>query len=169
MPRDIVAIALAIVATSATAIAEEARIQFPENYATTFQNYLSLDRVQNPDQIIRLFANDHALSAGSKGSELPYGSVLVGEIYSARKDVDGKVVTSSLGRRIKDKLVAVAVMEKQKGWGDTFPEELKNGDWDFAIFSPDGQRLDKDLNSCRQCHAPLKDSQHVFSIQHLVK
>ncbi len=87
----------------------------------------------------------------------------------ARKDVDGKVVTSSLGRRIKDKLVAVAVMEKQKGWGDTFPEELKNGDWDFAIFSPDGQRLDKDLNSCRQCHAPLKDSQHVFSIQHLVK
>ncbi len=85
MPRNIVAIALAIVATSATAIAEEARIQFPENYATTFQNYLSLDRVQNPDQIIRLFANDQALSAGSKGSELPYGSVLVGEIYSRQE------------------------------------------------------------------------------------
>lgn len=151
------------------AIAEEARIQFPENYATTFRNYLSLDRVQHADQIIRLFANDQALNAGSEGGDLPDGSVLVGEVYSARKDAEGNVVTSSLGRRIKDKLVAIAVMEKQKGWGDTFPEELKNGDWDFAIFNPEGKRLDKDLNSCRQCHAPLKNTQHLFSIEHLVK
>lgn len=165
----VLAIAFAIVATSAMAIAEEARIQFPEDYATTYRNYLSLDRVQHADQIIRLFANDQALSADSEGGELPYGSILVGEVYSARKDAEGNVVTSSLGRRIKDKLVAVAVMEKQKGWGDTFPEDLKNGDWDFAIFSPEGKRLDKDLNSCRQCHAPLKDTQHLFSIEHLVK
>lgn len=169
MPRNLIAIAFAIVATSAIAIAEEARIPFPENYATTFQNYLSLDRVQDADQIIRIFANDQALNAGNEGRELPYGSILVGEVYSAKKDAEGKVITSSLGQRIKDKMVAIAVMEKQKGWGDAFPDELKNGDWDFAIFSPDGKRLNKDLNTCRQCHAPLKDTQHVFSFQHLVK
>lgn len=169
MPRKVLAIGFAIVAASAMAIAEEPRIQFPENYATAFRNYLSLDRVQHADQIIRLFANDQAMSAGSEGGELPYGSILVGEVFSARKDAEGNVVTSSLRRRIRDKLVAVAVMEKQKGWGDSFPEDLKNGDWDFAIFSPDGKRLDKELNSCRQCHAPLKDTQHVFSIEHLVK
>jgi hypothetical protein len=149
--------------------AEEPRVAFPTGYATNFANYLSLDRVQNPDQIIRLFANEAALSAGSKSEELPNGSVLVGEVYAARKDADGKVVTSNLGRRVRDKLVAIAVMEKQQGWGADFPEELRNGDWDFAIFSPDGKPLDKDINAFRSCHAALKDSQHVFSLQHLVK
>lgn len=149
--------------------AEEPRVAFPAGYATKFTNYLSLDRVQNPDQIIRLFANEAALEAGSKSAELPDGSVLVGEVYAARKDADGNVVTSSLGRRVRDKLVAVAVMEKRQGWGADFPEDLRNGDWDFAIFSPDGKPLNKDINACRSCHAPLKESQHVFSLQHLVK
>jgi hypothetical protein len=60
-------------------------------------------------------------------------------------------------------------MEKRAGWGAAFPENLRNGDWDFAIFSPDGKPLNKDLNACRACHAPLKESQHIFSLQHLVK
>lgn len=169
MTKIFLAIAVAIVAVAGMAGAEEQRITFPENYASTFQNYLSLDRVQNPDQIIRLFANERALDAAREGQELPNGSILVGEIYAAKKDEQGNVVTSSLDRRIRGKLAAVAVMEKREGWGAAFPEELQNDDWDFAIFSPDGKRLNKDLNSCRQCHAPLKDSQHVFSLEHLGK
>jgi hypothetical protein len=151
------------------AYAEDRRVEFPSDYANAFTNYLSLDRVQNPDQIIRLFANETAVAAGKRGEDLPNGSVLVGEIYAARKDGDGNVMTSSLGRRTRDKLVAIAVMEKQAGWGAQFPKELRNGDWDFAIFSPDGKPLDKDLNACRSCHAPLQETQHIFSLQHLVK
>jgi hypothetical protein len=36
--------------------AEQPRVGFPAHYVKTFTNYLSLDRVENPDQIIRLFA-----------------------------------------------------------------------------------------------------------------
>jgi hypothetical protein len=169
MTKIFLAIAAAIAAVAGMAVAEEPRIAFPENYASTFQNYLSLDRVQNPDQIIRLFANEQALTAARDGQELPNGSILVGEIYAAKKDEQGNVMTSALNRRIRGKLAAIAVMEKREGWGAAFPEELRNDDWDFAIFSPDGKRLDKDLNSCRQCHAPLKESQHVFSLEHLGK
>lgn len=151
------------------AMADEERISFPADYKTKFYNYLSLDRVQNDDQIIRLFANDVALNAAKEGRELPNGSILVGEVYKAKKDEDGDVTQSSLGRRIRDKLAAVAVMEKGEGWGATFSEDLRNGDWDFAIFSPDGKRLNKDLNACRSCHAPLKQTQHLFSIDHLTK
>lgn len=167
--RHIAAIASVLVLAAGYAAAGEERIQFPESYRTDMTNYLSLDRVQNPDQIIRLFANGAALDAASAGKELPSGSILVGEVYAAKKDESGNVVTSSLGRRIRDKMVAVAVMEKRTGWGDAYPEELRNGDWDFAIFSPDGKRLDKDLNACRTCHAPLKSTQHLFSLEHLVK
>ena len=151
------------------AMADEERISFPADYKTKFYNYLSLDRVQNDDQIIRLFANDVALNAAKEGRELPNGSVLVGEVYKAKKDKDGNVMQSSVGRRVRDKLAAVAVMEKGEGWGATFSEDLRNGDWDFAIFSPDGKRLNKDLNACRSCHAPLKQTQHLFSIDHLTK
>ncbi|MCB1520060.1 MAG: cytochrome P460 family protein [Hyphomicrobiaceae bacterium] len=167
MARSIVA-ALASLA-GAAAVAEEARITFPQNYATEFKNYLSLDRVQNADQIIRLFANSAASEAGAAGKELPDGSVLVGEVYAAQKDGDGKVIVSDLGRRVRSKLVAIAVMEKRQGWGEKYPTQLRNGDWDFAIFSPAGKRLDKDLDACRSCHAPLATRQHVFSLEHIGK
>ena len=161
------AVALGLVVVANLAIADEERISFPINYSTKFQNYLSLDRVQNDDQIIRLFANDIALTAAKEGRELPNGSVIVGEVYKAKKDEDGNVVESSLGRRVRAKLAAVAVMEKGDGWGAAFSEDLRNGDWDFAIFSPDGKRLNKDINACRSCHAPLKETQHLFSLEHL--
>ena len=161
------AVALGLVVVVNVAIADEERISFPADYSTKFRNYLSLDRVQNDDQIIRLFANDVALAAAKEGRELPNGSVIVGEVYKAKKDEDGNVVESSLGRRVRAKLAAVAVMEKGDGWGAVFSEDLRNGDWDFAIFSPDGKRLNKDINACRSCHAPLKETQHLFSFEHL--
>jgi cytochrome P460 len=148
------------------AAADEPRIAFPADYLQ-FDNYLSLDRVQNDDQIIRLYANDIARKAARERRELPSGSVIVGEIYQAKKDKDGNVIESGLGRRIRGKLAAVAVMEKGEGWGKRLPTDLRNGDWDFAIFSPDGARLGKDLNACRSCHAPLAGTQHLFSLEHL--
>ncbi len=138
--------ALCIIAS--VAFADEERITFPKDYNTEFYNYLSLDRVQNDDQIIRLFANDLALEAAREGRELPNGSVIVGELYKAKKDVDGNVIESSLGRRVRGKLFAVAVMEKDEGWGATLPENVRNDDWDFAIFSPRRQ-------------TPEQGSQHV--------
>ena len=150
------------------AMAAEERIAFPSDYQANMVNYVSLDRTQNDDQTIRLFAPEAALEAAKAGEELPDGTVLVAEIYKAKKDAGGEVMVSTLGRRIRDEFAAVAVMEKGTGWGDSFPEELRNGDWDFAIFSPAGERLvKKDLNECRACHAPLKDTQHLFSLEHM--
>lgn len=169
MRRALSIAATALLATTSAAGAEQPRMPFPEGYRTSFENYLSLDRVQNPDQIIRLFANTAAMDAGREGRELPEGSILVGEVYAAKKDAEGKVVTSSLGRRIRDKLLAIAVMEKRAGWGATLPAAYRNGDWDFGLFSPAGTPLDKDLNACRKCHAPLASTQHLFSLQHIGK
>lgn len=167
MRKAIWIVALALTAAAVAYADDDARVPFPSGYKDSFTNYLRLDRVQNHDQIIHLYANDVALDAASAGKELPNGSILVGEIYAAKKDADGNVLTSALGLRIPEKFAAVAVMQKEDGWGARFPEETRNGDWDFGIFKPDGQRLDKDLNACRACHAPLTDRQHVFSLEHL--
>ena len=160
-----------IVATALTvaplANADDARIKYPAGYEQSFTNYLSLDRTQNPDQLIRLFANDVAMKGVAETGEFPDGSVLVAEIYKAKKDANGAVVTSRLGRRLRGNLALIAVMEKQPGWGDKFPAALKNGDWDFEAFKPDGTRAAKNLDSCRACHAPLHQERYVFSYDHL--
>lgn len=141
-------------------------IAFPEGYASTYTNYLSLDRTQNPDQIIRLFANDTAMAGPDGDGKLPYGSILVAEVYKAQKDADGNVATSMLDRRIRGDLALIAVMQREKGWGEDYPETLRNENWEFAAFKPDGSVAPKDLDACRACHAPLDDTHHLFSIEH---
>ena len=169
MLHKLVSIAMISLCATSVATADEHRVRFPADYGTAFANYLSLDRTQNPDQTIRLFANDTALGGAGEDGSLANGSVLVAEIYSALEDAEGQVITSELNRRIHNELLAIAVMEKQEGWGDAYPDALRNGDWDFAVFSPAGERLDKDLNACRACHAPLKERDHVFSYRHIVR
>jgi hypothetical protein len=157
---------LPLAALAAPTIAADG-IAFPKDYKTTFINYLSLDRTQNEDQIIRLFANDKALAAAKEGKEIPDGAIIVGEIYKAKLDTDGKPVVSSLGRKVRDKLAVIAVMEKRAGFGKNLPADLQNDGWDFAAFKPDGTGAGKDHNTCRACHAPLKETQHLFSLDHL--
>jgi hypothetical protein len=159
-------VALGIGATIAVAQAPDDRVSFPANYATKYSNYLSVDR-QNGTQIMRIFANDIAMQGPGEDGRLANGAILVGELYPALTDADGNVLMSELGRMIRGDLAAVAVMEKQEGWGSVFPDEFRNGDWDFAIFTADGQRRDANLDDCRGCHAPLDDRDHVFSFQHL--
>ena len=143
MLKSFVIGALAAMSLALTVQAEE-RIQFPAGYEDKMLNYLSLDRTQNDDQVIRLFATKETLAAAQAGKELPYGTVLVAELYKAKKDADGEVIESALGRRIRGKFAAVAVMQK-------------------------GERLvKKDLNDCRACHQPFAETQHLFSLEHMV-
>ncbi len=161
-----ICLALPFAASTAPSLAADA-IKFPKDYKAQFTNYLSLDRTQNPDQIIRLFANDKAIQAARAGKELPDGSIIVGEIYKAEVGKDGNPVVSTLGRRIRDKLAVIAVMEKRADFGKDLPAELQNDGWDFAAFKPDGTDAGKDHNTCRACHAPLKETQHLFSLEHI--
>ena len=156
------------IAFGGVTFAQDDRIKLPSDYRTTFTNYLSMDRLQNHDQVIRMFANDIAMK-GMKDGKFEFGSILVAEVYKAKKNKSGKVIESSLGRRVRDKFAVIAVMEKGPGWGAKFDKEHKNGDWDFAAFKPDGTRANKDLNACRACHAPLTEQDHVFSFEHIGK
>ena len=154
---------------TSTATGENQKIPLPDNYRETFTNYLSLDRLQDPDQIIRLFANDIAMQGPGEDGKLPFGSIVVGEIYKARLDSEGAVITSSIGRRIIDKLTLIAVMQREEGWGTVYPEAIRNGNWEYATYNPDGSEADKDHNACAACHAPLGKTNFLFSYEHLVR
>jgi len=147
--------------------AEEARVSLPEDYREGFFEYLSLDRVQNPDQFIRLFANDVAMQGANQKGEYASGSIIVGEVYSVNKNKDGTVKNSMLKRRIKDKLLLIAVMEKREGFEKSSISKFNTGNWDFGAYKPSGDLAPKNLEACRACHAPLVKKDFLFSGEHL--
>lgn len=167
MQKILAAIGIAAAMFTASVNSDDEAVAFPDDYATTYTNYLSLDRIQNHDQIIRLFANDIAMQGPGEDGKLPFGSVIVGEVYKAKVDDDGQAVLSSLGRRIKDKFALVAVMQREEGWGENNPAAIRNGNWQMGAFKPDGSVAEKDLNACLACHAPLATTNYLFSYDHL--
>ena len=167
MIRTLVTTGLGLALLATAAVAGPDNVEWPANYKTTFTQYFSGDRTANDKQVIRIFANPIAVQGAQSNGKLPYGSVLVGELYSVKLDADGEATESVLGRRIIDKLAAVVVMQRGEGFDAEYSEALKVGDWEFAVFSSSGERLNKDVTACRECHHPLTDKEFIWSYQHL--
>lgn len=163
------ALAAALAATIALPVSagEDRELAFPQNYRQDFTQYYDNDRLLAEEQTIRIFANAVALDGVRADGKVPDGSVLVAEIFKAQKDADGAVIESALGHRLPGDLAAVVVMERRAGWDDQYADELKVGNWEFEVFSPDGKNLAKDTTACRECHHPLADSEFMFSYEHL--
>lgn len=135
----------------------DGELNFPAGY-DTYPTFLKA--VQKPGHVRELFVNSTGAKT-RKGETFPNGSILVMEIYNAKKDDSGNVIKRPDGKHVKDDLVMVYVMEKGVGWGKNAPEGLENGDWIFTAFTPDGKPLEVDYSTCRGCHLPLKDKDFV--------
>ncbi len=63
-------------------------------------------------------------------------------------------------------MAAFTAMQAGAGWGESIPEILRNGDWNYAMFSPDG-KLKNRVNQaeCLACHKPLAADGFVFSLE----
>ena len=161
----ILSIFVSLVAASAQAGPEN--VNWPGDYKSSFTHYFSGDRTANEKQIIRIYANDAAIAGVHADGKLPFGSVLVAELYAVQLDEKEQPLISSLGRRIAKNLAAIVVMQRGQDFDAGYPDHLTTGDWEFAVFNPAGQKLDKDVTGCRTCHHPLVDKEFVFSYEHL--
>lgn len=161
----IFSIFISLVATLAQAGSEN--VKSPGDYKSNLTHFFSGDRTANDKQIIRIYANETAIAGMQADGKLPFGSVVVGELYTVQVDEKEQAVVSDLGRKIAKDLAAIVVMERGEGFDAGYPDHLKTGNWEFAVFNPAGQRLDKDITGCRACHHPLTDKEFLFSYQHL--
>ena len=157
----------ALFSAAAPANAADVALELPADYRASLENYLIADRLGQEDQVISLFANEIAREGARTTGDLPYGSILVGEIYKAKTDQDGEVIESGIGRRVPGELAAIVMMERREGWDAQYPDELKVGDWEFEVFSPSGENLARDTTACRECHHPLTESEFTFSYAHI--
>ncbi len=143
------------------------QVAFPEGYKSTFKMYQTVNR---PDinQVRYLWANPVAWQAAREGKPMPEGAVMVLEQHAAKLDADKKPVMGSDGYFVSDRLVAYALMGSGKDWGKDFPDMLRNGDWNYAVFNPDNKlRPGVNQADCLACHKPLDKASYLFSLEPL--
>ena len=143
------------------------RMVFPGDFETGFTHYTTIN-FENRKQVRKYYANAVAVAAARDGVPFPAGSVFLVEVYAAKLDADGKPVVGDDGFYEIEKLNAYTGMEKQAGWGNDFPDLLRNGDWNYALFRADkAARQGVNQATCLACHKPLADEDYVFTLEPL--
>jgi plastocyanin len=167
MKQGIIALALALASTNALAGPE--KIKFPSDYLKGVL-YQTLDR---PDtkQYRELYAPAAAIEAVKKGQPIPHGTVLTLVQWSVHQDASGNPLKDANGRFVKNQIIGHTVMEKQRGWGADYPSDWpRNGEWEYAVFTADGQpnpKANANNKACFTCHLPHAQQDFVISLAKL--
>jgi cytochrome c553 len=144
-------------------------VTFPEGYKDTFTKYHTIN-FPATKQVRHYYANKAAVQAAKEGKPLPAGSVLFVEVYAAKLDADKKPVSGSDGFYAADKLLLYTAMASGAAWGKDVPEMLRNGDWNYAIFTTEKQhRPGVNQAECFACHKPLDSTSYVFTLKQLAE
>lgn len=159
--------ALLVVALATAALAQQRpyttgphNIELPADWQQRFIRYTTVDK---PDRkIIRnIYINPEAFAALRPGTPLPYGTLVIMADQRARLDAQGVPLRDGNGRMIPEPaFVAIAAQEKQRGWGEGYGPELRNGEWEYARFNAQtGARMEGPLNACFTCHLQTRGQQ----------
>jgi plastocyanin len=162
--RITAAVAVALLALVGRGSAGPDKISYPAGWKDHVL-YTVVDRY-DVKQHRELYANTPAaVQAMKEGKPLPDGTVLTLVQYKAQVDAAGVPVKDAKGRFVKGDIIAFTVMEKRAGWGTEYPAELRNGEWEYAVFNPAGVLNDKaNYKSCFECHKPHEKQDYVISL-----
>jgi hypothetical protein len=138
------------------------KIAFPEGFEKGVL-YTSVDRADNK-QYRELFTQQSAIDAIKAGKPTPSGTVITLVQYRAQLDAQGNPQKGADGRSVKGDLLGYTVMEKRAGWGEEYPDTIRNGEWEYQAFTATRQVNDKaNLKACFECHKPLAERDFLFT------
>lgn len=134
-------------------------INLPPDWETRFIRYATVDKAER--KIIRhLYVNPEAFAAARPGRPLPDGTVIIMADTRARLGADGNPLLDQQGRFIAQPgWLAIAFQEKQPGWGEGYPPEKRNANWEYARFRADGSRDGVSMDPCFTCHIQTRPQQ----------
>ena len=142
------------------------KVAFPEAWDKGVL-YATVDR-HDIKQYRELWSTKAAVDAVKAGKPIPHGTVLTLVQYKAKVDDKGLPQLDPAGRFQKGDLVAYTVMQKNAGWGAEYPEDIRNGEWDYQVFNAEKKVNDKaNLKGCFQCHKPHAGQDYVISLARL--
>jgi hypothetical protein len=164
---------LTIALAPAAAVAGPEKVELPADWKTRFVVYNEVERPDRaPNQVRFMYVNPEAAASARAGAPAPAGTILVMEDRIAAAGPDGKFLRDRNGRLVPtDRVAAVAVMEKRPGWGSEYPAALRNGEWEYASYAPDGsKRAGVNTQPCLQCHTSRRspDRDYTFTFMQWV-
>ena len=96
-----------------------------------------------------------AVRAAKAGNPLPYGTVIYGIEYEDEGGERGAVARYIL-------------MEKVKDGGRDYPASVRNGEWEYASFSPEKRLITTDpVTRCLACHRQAAATEYLFGYDKL--
>ncbi len=144
-------------------------VSFPANYKKDFTLYTTINFPKRK-QVRHYYANNAAVQAARAGQPMPDGAMFFVGVFKAKLDAEKKPMMGDDGFYVKDALAVYTAMQTQKGWGSDFPDMLRNGDWNYAVFNAD-KTLKPGVSqaSCLVCHLPHKENGYLFTMETLTK
>jgi hemoglobin len=130
----------------------DGELALPADYKT-WPKFLSNIQKVEAKQIREIYVNPKGHTQSTREAGFPYGTQFVMEIYGATPNADGTLSRGNLAK--------VFVMGKDKGWGAGAAESLKNGEWVYSAYLPDGKASSDSPVACRGCHLPLAPKDFV--------
>ena len=120
--------------------------------------FTTVDRPDNK-QFREFYTSAAALEAAKKGQPLPSGTVITMVQNAAKLDAQGNPEKDANGRFIKTNVIGYTVMEKRTGWGTEYPDNVRNGEWEYQAFKADKTpNTAANLTACFNCHKPLRQA-----------
>jgi cytochrome c553 len=142
-------------------------VAFAEGYKESFVRYHTINFAATK-QVRHYYANKPVLQAAKEGKPIPDGAAIFVEVHTAKLDDKKNPVMGADGFYVPEKLVAYTAMATGKDWGKDFPDMLRNGDWNYAVFGPDKQhRPGVNQAECLGCHKPLDKESYLFTLKEL--
>jgi len=142
------------------------RVAFPQGFRESFTRYHAMN-FPATKQVRHFYANPVALKAAREGRSLPDGSIVVVEVHTSRLDFDDKPIVGADGFFVAEHLLAYSTMARDAGWGAGIPEMLRNENWNYAVFTPDGKPRTVNQAECLACHKPLDKASYTFTLKEL--
>ena len=142
------------------------KVVFPEGYSKGVLYWVQ-DRPANK-QVREYYTSAAAIEAAKKGAPLPNGTVITVVQYNVQLDGQTNPVTDASGRFIKTDIRGYTAMEKRAGWGAEYPENVRNGEWEYQTFvATKAPNANANLNACFTCHKMQDKTDFLYSYDNL--
>lgn len=147
----------------------KSNLVFPDDFKESFVKYHTIN-FPATKQVRHYYGNKAAVQAAKAGQPLPDGSYLIAEVFAAKVDASGNPVKGSDGFFEAGKPLFYTAMGTGAGWGKDIPEALRNGNWNYAVFTLDKKpRPGVNQAECLACHKPLDGTSYTFTIKQLAQ
>jgi cytochrome c553 len=155
----------AAAATPAAAhAATVSQMSLPKDFPKGFAEYQRDNDPAGQTVAVR-WGNAAVLDAARAGRPLPEGSVLITVTHATVPDAQGKPSVEADGRWKLGAVKGYAGMESRAGWGDAIPPLLRNANWNYGLWTPEGvARLGAIQPRCLACHQPKAAESFVFTL-----